>query len=182
MKIKKFTEKIKAPEGVQIAVENGTVIVKGPNGELRRRLVDPKIGIAMEGQDLLFSVDIFTKREKKLLGTYRAHIHNMFRGVTESHEYVLKICSGHFPMNAGFSNNEFSVKNFMGEKIPRIQKISENVEIKIDGDIIHVKGIDKELVAQTAASLERLTRRNGFDKRVFQDGIYIVNKDGKEIK
>ena len=42
-----------------------------------------------------------------------------------------------------------------------------------------IEGNDIEAVGQTAANLERATSRGGFDKRVFQDGIYIVHKSHK---
>jgi large subunit ribosomal protein L6 len=45
-----------------------------------------------------------------------------------------------------------------------------------------VEGIDKELTSQTAALIEKLTRRPGFDKRIFQDGIFMIEKDGKPLK
>ena len=56
------------------------------------------------------------------------------------------------------------------------------VEVEPRRIIIEVEGTDKELTSQQAASIEQLTRRPGYDKRVFQDGIYIIEKDGKRIK
>ena len=68
-------------------------------------------------------------------------------------------------------------KNFFGEKVPRKIKFDKkNVSIKVDGTEVLVEGMDKEKVGQTAASIEQLTRRPGFDKRIFQDGIYITEK------
>ena len=37
------------------------------------------------------------------------------------------------------------------------------------------------LAGQTAADIEQMTRRPSFYTRIFQDGIYITIKDGKEI-
>ena len=64
----------------------------------------------------------------------------------------------------------------MGEKIPRLAKISPGVDVKIEGDMITVSGFDREKVGQSAANIELATRRPGFDKRIFQDGCYIVSK------
>ena len=105
----------------------------------------------------------------------------MIKGVSEGHIYKLKICSGHFPMNTAVNGNKFVVNNFLGEKTPRELDIKEGASVKIEGDIVIVEGIDKELVSQTAASIEILTKVKGKDKRIFQDGIYITEKDGKEI-
>ena len=84
-------------------------------------------------------------------------------------------------MNVGISNKKFAVKNFLGEKTPRELNIKEEVNIKIEGEIIIVEGIDKEKVSQTAANIEKLTFIKQKDRRIFQDGIYIINKDGKDI-
>jgi large subunit ribosomal protein L6 len=182
MKIKNHEDSVEFPEKINITVVDGRVTIKGPKGELSREFRDPRTRMEVRGHELVFMVDTFTKNEKKLIGTYVAHTENMIRGVTEGHEYALKICSGHFPMNVTVTNNQLVVKNFLGEKVPRTLRYSKDVKVAVDGEKITVQGINKELVSQVAASMELLTRRTKFDKRVFQDGIYIVNKDGKEIK
>ena len=55
------------------------------------------------------------------------------------------------------------------------------VEIKLNGDEIIVKGIDKETVGNIAGRIEQLTRITDRDRRKFQDGIFIIEKAGKEI-
>jgi len=44
-----------------------------------------------------------------------------------------------------------------------------------------IKSINKELAGQTAANFEKATRIKMKDRRVFQDGIFIINKAGKKI-
>ena len=53
--------------------------------------------------------------------------------------------------------------------------------MKVKGQEIIVEGIDKEATGQTAANIEQATRITKWDRRVFQDGIYIVEKAGKPI-
>jgi len=182
MKIKDFEEKMEVPEGVQATIAGSELTVKGPKAELKRKFETPRFSISTEGSQIVFRAKEYTKKDKTLLGTFKAHIRNMFKGATEGHEYVLKVCSGHFPMNVDVKDGELRVKNLLGEKIPRVYKFSKDVDVKVEGDMVHVTGNEKEKVAQTAASIEQLTRRSNFDRRIFQDGIYIVNKDGKEIK
>ncbi len=84
-------------------------------------------------------------------------------------------------MNVSVNGNNFVVNNFLGEKTPRELVLREGADVKIEGDIVTVESVDKELAAQTAADIEMLTKIKGRDLRIYQDGIYITNKDGKEI-
>lgn len=177
----KLTGTANIPQGCTIQKEDHTIIIKGSKGEVRRKLPDKNIQINIEGQKLILTYDKESKKQKKSLNTFLAHIENMIKGVNEGFNYKLKICSGHFPMNVAIKGDTFEIKNFIGEKVPRTLKIKTGATVKISGDIIDVDGIDKEITGQMAASIENLTKRPGFDKRIFQDGIYIIEKDGKKI-
>jgi len=181
MKEKKIEDFVEIPEGIEIRTENSKIIAKGPLGEVNRILFDPKIKIKIENKKVMLFSIVGSKREKTKIGTFKSHIKNIIKGITKGHKYMLKICSGHFPMNVSISDKKLIVKNFIGEKVPRVLEIKDCVDIKIENDIISVTGTSKELVAQTSADIETLTRRVGFDRRIFQDGIFIINKDGKEI-
>ena len=171
------------PEGVEAKYEKGGILViKGPKGEIKRRLLDPQVRIEVGEGKVKLLASKATKREKRIVYTFNSHIKNMFKGAIEGHIYELKICSGHFPMNVSVSGNQFLIKNFLGENNPRKLTIKEGTKITVEGDKVRVEGIDKELTAQTAADIELLTMVKGRDRRIFQDGIYITNKDGKEIK
>ena len=115
------------------------------------------------------------------MNTIASHIKNMIKGVQEKFEYQLKICFSHFPINVEIKDKEAIIKNFLGEKIPRKTKIPEGVEVEVDKDIIKVRSVNKELAGQVAADFEIATKIRKRDKRVFQDGIFIINKAGKEI-
>ena len=106
----------------------------------------------------------------------------MFKGANEGFEYKLKILYSHFPMKVDVKEDNLVVDNFLGEKHSRKAKLIQGVEVKINGQDVNVTGIDKEKVSQTAANIEQATRIKNLDPRVFQDGIYITEKDGKPIK
>lgn len=181
MKSEKLEERVPIPEGRTVKIKDHHVYVSGTKGELDRQIRTPRIQLSVEDNHVVFAVAKPTKREKRLINTYRAHLRNMFKGVAEGHTYALKVCSGHFPMTVSFKNNLFEVKNFLGEKVPRSIKIQEEVNVTVQGDQVIVESINKEKAGNTASRIERLTRRPGFDKRVFQDGIYLTNKDGKVL-
>lgn len=175
-------ENLTIPEGITVTVEQGLISVKGPKGEVQRDFRDPGVSISSKEGSIVFHSKDATRREKKRLYTYRAHVRNMLRGVQEGHTYQVKICSGHFPMNVSVQNGKMVVKNFLGEKFPRELKLIEGVQIKQDGDTITLTGCNKEKVGQCAADMEQLTRITNRDRRIFQDGLYIIMKDGVEIQ
>ncbi|MBI4016236.1 MAG: 50S ribosomal protein L6 [Candidatus Aenigmarchaeota archaeon] len=171
-----FTETVAVPEGITVEASANSVKIKGPKGELSRRFVIPKISIEAKDGNVILSSKSATKREKSKLYATRAHINNMLKGVQAPFVYVLKICSGHFPMNVSLAGSKLSVKNFLGEKIPRITEIPQGVAVKIEGDKITVTSIDTELGGRTSSNIEQLTRIARRDRRIFQDGIYIIQK------
>lgn len=182
MKIPVMTVDVELPEDVTAAFQGSMLTLKGKKGETSRDFRNPRVQFRIDGNTILIAAKNATKREKTTLGTIQAHISNMARGVSQGHMYKLKICSGHFPMNAGVSGKEFSVKNFLGEKTPRKLQLRDNVDVKIDGQHIIVTSNNIELAGQTAADIEQLMRVKGRDRRIFQDGIYIIEKDGELIE
>lgn len=180
-KRKGLSEEIKLPDKVNAQLDGGILTLKGDKGEVKRGFSDRKIAIERKDNTIILKAHSSSKVKKKLIKSYAAHIKNMIKGAIEPHKYVLKICSGHFPMNIAIDNNKLVVKNFLGEKVPRTLKLKEGATVKIEGDKIEVESANKEIAGQVSADIEQLTRRTGYDSRIFQDGIYIINKDGKEI-
>lgn len=179
---KLFKDSLEIPEKVQVELDVHTLKVKGEKGEVQRKVVLPNINVKLEDKTIIFTSKYTTKNEKRIVNTYKAHIKNMFKGVTEGYRYLLKICSGHFPMTVEIQNKELIVKNFFGEKVARKAKILDNVEVKINREEVTVEGIDKEATGQTAANIERATKIRNRDKRIFQDGIWIIKKAGRPIR
>ncbi len=172
---------IELPQEVEADINGKILTLKGPKGEVKRKLILPKVQVKIEDKKIVMVCDKATKKEYKIMSTYRAHFKNMIKGVTQGHEYKLKIVSSHFPMQVNFKNGVLEVRNFVGEKHPRTLAIPQGVEVKIEGQIITLRGVDKELLGNTAGLIEKLTSRRNFDNRIFQDGIYIIEKDGKKL-
>ncbi|MBI2647685.1 50S ribosomal protein L6 [Candidatus Woesearchaeota archaeon] len=179
---KRIIEQIELPDNATASLNDKLLLIKGTKGEVKRHLNMHNITIKIDAQKIILESSKAAKKEKKVIGSLIAHIKNMIKGVLQSHTYVLKICSGHFPMNVSISNNKLIVKNFLGEKVPRILQLKNGVDVKVEGDLIYVTSPNKEIAGQVAADIEQLTRRPGYDSRVFQDGCYIIVKDGKELK
>jgi large subunit ribosomal protein L6 len=175
-------EELEIPQGTTVKIENGIFTITGPKGSVQRKLYTPKVLVSVHNEAIVFEAKNATQREKRMIKSYKAHLKSMIKGVNQTHHYKLKICSGHFPMTVSVKGNVFEIKNFSGETIPRTLIIPADVSIKVDGQFVLIDSTDKELAGQTAALIEKLTRRAAFDKRIFQDGIFIFEKDGKPIK
>lgn len=178
---KDIKEEIEVPKGVTLTFEGSTYTFKGKKGSVVKLFNNPNVDIKVEGTKIILLSEAASKPAKAVINTYKALILNAIKGCQEGYMYKLKICSGHFPMNVSISNKKLIIKNFLGEKVPREVELKQDVEVKLDGSYIFVEGADKEKTGQMSASIEQRTRRPGFDKRIFQDGIYAVEKAGKEI-
>jgi large subunit ribosomal protein L6 len=170
-------EKIEIPENVDVSIGEG-ISIKGPKGELRREF---PVDIRKEGNLIIIEAKNATKNKKKLIKTARAHINNMIKGVMEGYEYLLQICSVHFPITVTADKESVNIKNFLGETTPRKAKIVSGVQVKIEGDIIKISSPNIESAGQTAANIETATKIKNRDRTRFQDGIWIINKAGEEI-
>jgi large subunit ribosomal protein L6 len=178
---KELSQKIEIPENTEIILEGNVIIIKGAHGENKRKLDLKELEIHKEGNHITLSCKKATKKEKKRINTGIAHIRNMIKGVSKKFEYQMKICFSHFPITAEVKGNELIIKNFLGEKQNRMSKIPKGAEVNVNKDIITIESINKEIAGQTAANIETATKIRNRDKRVFQDGIFIINKAGKEI-
>lgn len=174
-------QEIEVPEGMDANLDGNVLTIKSDKGENKRKFDIKKIIFEMEGNKIRIGSKTASKNEKRMINTISSHIRNMIKGMIEGYEYKLKVANSHFPMSVEIKDKEAIIKNFIGEKIPRKLKLLEGAEVKLDKDIITVTSFDKEIAGQTAANFEKATKIRGKDRRVFQDGIFITSKAGKEI-
>ncbi len=167
---------IKIPDGIEVSLKENDLSVKGGKGEIKKKFYHPKL-VIKSGEKITLETKDDKVKTLAVLGTWKAHIKNIFRGVEEGYEYRMKISHVHFPMNVSVDGDKVVIKNFLGQKEDRYAKILEGVEVKINGDEITLKGADKEKIGQTAANIEKSTRlKTRRDRRVFSDGIFITSK------
>lgn len=178
----KITKDIELPAGTEASINGNILLIKGPKNEVRREIKQRNVSVKASSTKITIESRTESKKDKKIIGSLTAHIKNMIRGSGQSHAYILKICSGHFPINASVTGNKLIVKNFFGEKVPRVLELKDGADVKVEGELIYVTSANKETAGQVSADIEQLTRRPGYDTRVFQDGCYIIVKDGKELK
>ncbi len=175
--VKELARRLAIPESVEVNISDDFVVkVTGPLGTVSRRLWHPNIEIRRDESDLVLDSRISRKQHRAMAGTLSAHLANMMKGVTDGFEYNMKAVYSHFPIQLKITKDELVISNFLGERKPRTAKILGDSKVEIRGDEVVVTGINKEDVGQTMANIEQATRVRGFDIRVFQDGIYLVDK------
>ncbi|MCL2510057.1 MAG: 50S ribosomal protein L6 [Methanomassiliicoccaceae archaeon] len=175
----KIESTIAIPDGVTVSMSGNTVKVKGPRGELSRNFAYPSVIVAIGEGEVNVSCEYPRTKDKAMVGTFTAHIKNMIKGVTVGFTYTLKIVFSHFPMKVAVKDNRVEINNYMGGHAPRYADIVGGCKVKVNGADVTVEGNSIEGCGQTAANIERATSRLGFDKRIFQDGIYIVHRSHK---
>lgn len=176
LRLGKLERQLEIPPEVKLQIEGDWVIVSGPKGQLKRRLIHPQVHLELQDSRLRIWTQSHRRRVKAQLGTVAAQLRNMILGVTRGYEYRLRVVYAHFPIQLSLSKDgtQLLIQNFLGEKTPRSARILEGVKLTIFGHEIILHGIDREAVGQTAANIEQATRLTQKDRRVFQDGIYIT--------
>jgi large subunit ribosomal protein L6 len=178
-RIPDIKEEIDILEGIEVNLNNKTLNIKGEKGEISRDFFHPKIEIKIKDNKILIQCKNPRKKQKALVGTFKAHIKNMMKGTTQGFEYNMKTVYSHFPIKLSVEGNKFIIQNFLGERAARKALILDGVNVNINGDFVTVQGIDIENVGQTVANIEKSTAVRNRDIRVFQDGVYRINKGDK---
>ena len=140
---------IAIPAGVTVDVaENNKVTVKGPKGTLERVMV-PEMEIKVDGGVATVTRPNDLKRMKSLHGLTRTLIYNMVVGVTDGYEKTLEI------NGVGYRAQKQGKKLVLslGYSHPVEMEDPEGLETTVEGNLIKVKGIDKEKVGQYAAEI-----------------------------
>ena len=138
---------IAIPDGVTISVaENNKVTVKGPKGELTREFPQ-ELSIEQKDGEIVITRPDDQKRTKALHGLTRALLNNMVTGVKDGFEKKLEVAGVGY--RAAKKGKTLTLT--LGYSHPVELEDPEGVESTVEGQIITVKGIDKEKVGQYAA-------------------------------
>ena len=179
-KLDHISHRIDLPEGVGDRTNGNTVTLAKDGKSLSREFRHQSVESRQADSASEVFCNLPRRADKAIAGTWAAHLRNMVRGVDEGFEYRLKAVFSHFPMSLKVEGQNVTISNWFGEKVPRVAKLPwtpAEVEVRVENktDVI-VKGADREKVGQSAANIERACKIKKRDRRVFQDGIYIVSK------
>lgn len=170
---------IPLPQGVEVGVSSGRVTVRGPKGELTKAIPE---GITIEQDDgeARVSRGGDTREMKALHGLMRSLLANMVTGVTEGFEKRLEIHGVGYRASKQGSDLELQV----GYSHPVRKPAPDGIEFDVpQATRIAVRGIDKELVGQTAAEIRAIRKPEPYKaKGIRYEGEHIRRKAGKAAK
>ena len=172
---------IPLPQGFSAKKQADELIISKGGKEAKRVLFNPMVEIKISANEIILESKKDNRNMKKMIMTFESHIKNMIRGLNKPFIYKLKICSSHYPITVKVEGKSVVILNYLGEKVPRKCNIIGGAKVTINKDIILVESHDKEAAGMTAGIIEKTCQIRIHDRRVFQDGIYITEKDGKKI-
>jgi len=173
---------IKIPQGVNVEINGSNVSVKGPKGELSYE-VRPEIEVKQTDGKLMFEIKKDSEKNKKskaYWGLTRALIANMVFGVSEGFEKKLELVGVGYRAKSDPKGVSFT----LGYSHPVIFEKPEGIEIEVeDNKNVVVRGIDKQLVTQTAAKIRELRKPEPYKGKGIRYADEVVKtKPGKAGK
>src|SRR5271157_247950 len=167
---------IAVPAGVAIEVKDGLVSVKGQKGSLQRPLLQG-IEVDTSGSELLVKRLADDKRSRSYHGLMRTLIANMVEGVSKGFEKKLEIVG--IGYRSELKGSDLAL--FLGYSHPINFPLPAGISAEIEKQtLVTIKGIDKELVGQTAAKIRDLRKPDPYKgKGVKYAGEKLRKKAGK---
>ena len=166
---------IPIPKGVEVKLEDDILIVKGPKGELKRKL-HPDIRVNIQDDKILVSVESRSKKSKALHGLFNALIWNMVAGVTQGFKKGLEIVGVGY--RAELKGRKLTL--YLGYSHPIEFDLPDGIDAQVEKNKIIVSGIDKELVGQTAAKIRSFRPPEPYKgKGIRYEDEVIIKKAGK---
>ncbi|MDR2546923.1 MAG: 50S ribosomal protein L6 [Lachnospiraceae bacterium] len=170
---------IAVPAGTTVEIaEKNKVTIKGPKGELSRQLV-PEMEVSVADGQITVARPNDLKRMRSMHGLTRTLINNMVVGVNDGYEKKLEVNGvGYRAAKAG---NVLTLS--LGYSHPIEMTDPDGVESAVEGNIITVKGIDKEKVGQYAAEIREKRKPEPYKgKGIKYSDEVIRRKVGKSGK
>ena len=168
---------IPVPCGVDVAIADRNVTVKGPKGTLERDLPGA-ITVRQDGDTLLVERPDDERENRALHGLTRSLVNNMVVGVTDGFTKELEIVGvGYRATAQGPSKLDLA----LGFSHPVQVDAPDGITFEVPAPTrIVVRGIDKEMVGQVAANIRKIRKPEPYKgKGVRYLGEHVARKAGK---
>ncbi|MCT2346507.1 50S ribosomal protein L6 [Niallia taxi] len=170
---------VEVPAGVTVTIDNSTVTVKGPKGELTRTF-NSDIAINVEENVINVTRPSDAKEHRALHGTTRALLANMVEGVSKGFERGLEL------IGVGYRAQKQGNKLVLNVGYSHPVEIEPEVGIEIEvpsATKVIVKGSSKERVGALAANIRDVRPPEPYKgKGIRYEGEFVRRKEGKTGK
>jgi len=167
------------PQGTKLELKDSEIVVTGPKGSLRRPFLEG-LTINIDGSTVMVQRTSEEKKIKGLHGLMRTLIANMVDGVHKGFERKLEIVGIGYRSELQGNNIIF----YLGYSHPITFPLPAGISAQVDKQtLLTIKGIDKELVGQTAAKIRALRKPDVYkNKGVKYADEVLRKKAGKSGK
>ena len=169
---------INIPSGVTVDINNDKLNIKGPKGTLDLTIPRP-IKVNVDDNNINVESPSSDKPIKALHGLSRSLIANCVLGVSEGFQKSLEIVGVGYRAEQKGKNVTLSV---MLSHTVTIEP-PEGIEVQVQDNLIHVKGIDKQKVGQVSAEIRSVRPPNAYTgKGIRYQGEQVKIKPGKSAR
>ena len=172
---------VNIPEGVEVSVNKGNVVVvKGKMGELTQK-VAPEIEVKVEDNQVILNRHTEAKYHKSLHGLYRALINNMVTGVSQGFEKKLTLKGVGFRAEANGQVLELG----LGYSHPIVFQLPDEIQVEAKTErradpVVTLRSADKQLLGQVASKIRSFRLPEPYKgKGILYEGEQIRRKAGK---
>ena len=170
------------PDKVTVTIEKNSVTVRGPKGELSQEF-NPEMTIRQDDGALIVERSTDLRHHKALHGLTRALLANMVTGVSQGYRKTLEIQGVGYQAILQGKNLQLRLGHSHEILVEPPENISFDVPKDSRGSIIHVDGINKQVVGQVAADIRGWRPPEPYKgKGVRYFGEYVRRKAGKAGK
>ena len=162
---------IPIPKDVEVKIQGDLISVKGPKGELKRR-VHPNISVSKDGDKISVHTADESREARSLHGLFGALIYNMVIGVTKGFEKILEIVGVGYRAELKGRTAVFN----LGCSHPINFQLPDGIDANIEKSRIVLSGIDKELLGMTAAKIRGLREPEPYKGKGIKYADEIIRK------
>lgn len=173
---------VQLPDKVTVKIDRNSVTIAGPKGELSQDF-SPELTIKQDNGSIVVERPSDLRHHKALHGLTRALVSNMVIGVSEGFRKTLEIQGVGYQASIQGKNLQLRLGHSHDVIVEPPADISFEVPQESRGTIIHVDGIDKQVVGQVAADIRGWRPPEPYKgKGVRYLGEYVRRKAGKAGK
>ncbi len=170
---------IQIPDKTTVELDGQLVVAKGPKGEMSYTL---NSNLKAEKKDNQLTIAIANPKKKyinALWGTNRQRVANIIDGVSHGFKKQLEINGVGYKADLQGKKLVLNV----GYSQPVEFEVPEQVEAKVEKNIITLESADKELLGETAAQIKHIRKPEPYKgKGIKYVGEQIIRKAGKQVK